>query len=190
MKIGRIHPCICVSHIPDSGDSGHYGMPNLQIYQSGSGQEYYFPACPVCGRGGMFEFKTAYLALKHWNELQEQLWSESDGHPLDDAPKPEPQPDPRDGYGDWHKAHQTLHIPEGDHFRWHNQECRIRSDGAAVLVYDGMYNDWLCPGYPQMKIENLLEHPEELEPLPFEKWHVEAGEPTWVWKRYMEFKFR
>ena len=186
MRIGKIHPCICISHLPDYGDSGTYGMPALKIYQHDEYPERYIPYCPVCGRGGMFDFPSAYLAFKHWNELQENLWEGNDGKPLDDAPKPDPEEDPRDGYGEWHKTHQKLHLPEGEHFSWRNCECRIRSDGKAVLVYDYEYNDWIAPGYRQLQLDQLLEHPEEIELMPFEKWHVEAEEPTWVWKRHRD----
>ena len=186
MKIGRIHPCICISHVPTSGDSGTYGMPALKVYQSSGYPERYIPYCPTCGRGGIIDYSSAYLALKHWNELQEQLWEENNGQPKDDAPKPEPEADPRDGYADWHKTHQLLHLPEGEHFQWGHEECRIRSDGKAVLIYDYEYNDWLAPGYRQLQLEVLLEHPERIEPLPFEKWHVESSEPSWIWKRHVD----
>lgn len=35
--------------------------------------QYYEAFCPKCGRGGMFQFKSSYLALKHWNEMQISL---------------------------------------------------------------------------------------------------------------------
>lgn len=31
--------------------------------------------CPNCGRGGLYEEKSAYLALKKWNELQKGLYA-------------------------------------------------------------------------------------------------------------------
>ena len=186
MKIGNIIPCICIDKLPETGDSSFKGMPQLKV----SNGEWFTHYCPVCGRGGCNSFRSAYLALKDWNEMQERLWKWNDGKPLDDAPKPEPVPDPRDGYADWHKTHQLLHLPEGEHFKWKHEECRIRSDGKAVLIYDFEYNDWLAPGYPELQLEKLLEHPEEIQPLPFECWHVEADEPTWVWSRYVYFKFR
>lgn len=185
MKIGRIHPCICIDKHPEAGDSGYQGMPVLKVYQTDDYPEYYTPVCPVCGRGGSFEFPSAYLALKHWNELQEKLWAGNDGKPLGHAPKPKPADDPRNGYDDWHKTHQALHLPEGEHFQWRHDECRIRSDGKAVLIYDPYEHDWLQPGYRQLQLDVLLEHPEEIEPLPFEKWHVIASEPDYVWHRHV-----
>lgn len=26
--------------------------------------------CPVCGRGGSFQYGSAYKAVKHWNDIQ------------------------------------------------------------------------------------------------------------------------
>ena len=75
MKVERIIPCICIDHIPDTSDSGTYGMPTLQLYSCGEGRSYRFiPKCPACGRGGMFDFTSDYKALKHWNKLQEDMW--------------------------------------------------------------------------------------------------------------------
>ena len=70
MKVKKIIPCICCDHEPNAGDSVYYGMPQLKVTQ---GSEFFEAYCPNCGRGGMFQHKSAYLALKHWNELQSNL---------------------------------------------------------------------------------------------------------------------
>lgn len=65
-----IIPCICCDHEPDCGDSVYYGMPQLKI----TGKMDYFEAyCPSCGRGGIIQQKSAYLAIKEWNKMQERL---------------------------------------------------------------------------------------------------------------------
>jgi len=35
-------------------------------------KQFWNVRCPKCGRGGAGEYKSAYLALKHWNELMER----------------------------------------------------------------------------------------------------------------------
>ena len=45
-------------------------MPQLKVTQ---GMDYFEIYCPNCGRGGMLQFKSAYLAVKDWNEMQESL---------------------------------------------------------------------------------------------------------------------
>lgn len=75
MRVKKIIPCVCIDHKPDVSDSVYYGMPQLKV--SGgleNGIQFYSPYCPNCGRGGCSEHKSAYLALKHWNEMQENLW--------------------------------------------------------------------------------------------------------------------
>lgn len=67
----RITPCVCIDHKPTAGDSVHYGMPELKLTHD---MEWFTPYCPVCGRGGMKEYKSAYLAIKGWNEMQNKLW--------------------------------------------------------------------------------------------------------------------
>lgn len=74
MKFERIVPCVCSpnweeNHITDS----YYGMPELKVCGSVFGQQFYEAYCPKCRRGGFFQYKSAYLALKHWNEMQEHL---------------------------------------------------------------------------------------------------------------------
>ncbi len=68
MQVKKVLPCVCIDHEPDVGDSVFYGMPQLKV--AGSNRNIlYTPYCPHCGRGGMFQYKTAYLALKAWNEM-------------------------------------------------------------------------------------------------------------------------
>ena len=66
----KITPCICCDHEPDVGDSVYYGMPQLRVTDDMEYFEYY---CPNCGRGGCLQFKSAYLAIKNWNKMQERL---------------------------------------------------------------------------------------------------------------------
>ena len=54
------------------GDSVYYGMPQLKVC-GGKPHTYFEVYCPNCGRGGLLQFKSAYLALKDWNEMQEEL---------------------------------------------------------------------------------------------------------------------
>ncbi len=72
MQVEKVLPCVCVDHEPDAGDSVFYGMPELKI-AGYKGNPLYTPYCPKCGRGGVFQYKSAYLALKAWNELIKQL---------------------------------------------------------------------------------------------------------------------
>ena len=65
-----IIPCICCDHEPDYGDSVYYGMPQLKVTDK---MDYFEVYCPNCGRGGMFQYKSAYLAIKEWNKMQESL---------------------------------------------------------------------------------------------------------------------
>ena len=67
MKVKKILRCVCS---PDSEDDGsiYYGMPQLKVtYNS----EFWEVFCPKCGRGGVFQYKSQYLALKNWNEMME-----------------------------------------------------------------------------------------------------------------------
>ena len=80
MRVKKIIPCVCIDHIPDASDSVYYGMPQLKVSCGlGASMQFYSPYCPNCGRGGCAEYKSAYLALKSWNEMQESLlaWKEN-----------------------------------------------------------------------------------------------------------------
>ena len=70
MKVGKIIPCICTQNADFSVD-GHAGMPQIKTY--GGTDNYFEIYCPRCGRGGLQQFKSVYLALKDWNEMQEGL---------------------------------------------------------------------------------------------------------------------
>lgn len=72
MKVEKILPCVCIDHKPTDADSVYYGMPQLKVC-GGKPNTWFEVYCPNCGRGGFFQDKSAYLALKRWNEMQEQL---------------------------------------------------------------------------------------------------------------------
>lgn len=70
MKVSKIIPCICCTHTPNCGDSVYYGMPTLKVTD---GMNYFEAYCANCGRGGLIQYKSAYLAIKGWNEMQQRL---------------------------------------------------------------------------------------------------------------------
>ena len=184
MKIEYIHPCICVEHMPDTGDSSYYGMPQLKVTHVYNGTMYYTHFCPNCGRGGLNQFKTPQQAFHDWNDMQERLWAANGGKP-NPYVKNEIDTLPRNGYDNWTKTHNALGITPGEHFSFDGDECRIRSDGNAVLVYDWEYHDWISPSYRTRQLEYIIEHREEIKSLPFAKWNVDAGEPDHIWHRYV-----
>lgn len=69
--IYAILPCICTPDY-DGAKSIYKGMPQLKV-SGGKRYTFFTPFCPKCGRGGLIEYKSAYLALKAWNEMQEML---------------------------------------------------------------------------------------------------------------------
>lgn len=71
MKVDKILPCICTPEYDDL-KSLYDGMPLLRV-SGGKPNTYFTPYCPKCGIGGSFEYKSSYLALKAWNELQTRL---------------------------------------------------------------------------------------------------------------------
>ena len=71
MKVNKIIPCVCCDHEPNSGDSVYYGMPQLKVC-GGKPETYFECYCPNCGRGGLIQHKSEYLALKDWNRLQKR----------------------------------------------------------------------------------------------------------------------
>lgn len=74
MTVEKIIPCICIDHKPTVADSVYYGMPQLKVSGNYLPHKQYWSAfCPNCGRGGCMEEKSAYLALKRWNDLQSEL---------------------------------------------------------------------------------------------------------------------
>lgn len=75
MTVERITPCVCCDHDPTGADSVYYGMPILRVAGNYTPHRQYWEAqCPACGRGGIFQYKSAYLALKHWNELMDRCY--------------------------------------------------------------------------------------------------------------------
>lgn len=87
IKVDKIIPCICCNHEPNSGDSVYYGMSQLKVC-GGKPYTYFEVYCPKCGRDGSVQFKSAYLALKHWNEMQERFKRiEKQGYFIGRSPK-------------------------------------------------------------------------------------------------------
>ena len=75
MTVDKIIPCVCTDHNPTVADSVYYGMPQLKVSGATSYHKQFWTAfCPVCGRGGCVEYKSAYLALKAWNDMQKSLY--------------------------------------------------------------------------------------------------------------------
>lgn len=70
MKVYGIEPCICCDHEPNAGDSVYYGMPLLRM---GPNSIDWVAFCPKCGRSGLIEERTSYLALKRWNYMQKHV---------------------------------------------------------------------------------------------------------------------
>lgn len=81
MRLAGITPCICCEANYAEGhiNSVYYGMPQLRVAGGLSGNQYYDAYCPKCGRGGLIQYKSAYLALKAWNEMQYDLRHLDDG---------------------------------------------------------------------------------------------------------------
>lgn len=76
MTVDNIIPCVCMPHPPTLAERCDYGMPILIPHNSNRmHKQYWNVKCPNCGRGGLYEEKSAYLALKKWNELQKGLYA-------------------------------------------------------------------------------------------------------------------
>lgn len=76
MTVDFIIPCVCCDHPPSVDDKCTYGMPILEV-TSGvlSHQQWWSCKCTSCGRGGTaIQYKSPYLALKAWNEMQTHLY--------------------------------------------------------------------------------------------------------------------
>lgn len=73
----EVIPCICTSD-PSHGDSVFSGMPVLKVYNTLDGVRC-TAVCPKCFRGGRKDYATAETALKHWNEMQEQIRKDRNG---------------------------------------------------------------------------------------------------------------
>ena len=75
MTVDKIIPCVCCEHPPSVDDASHYGMPILMPYNSLKDHLQFWQAkCPKCGRGGVIDYKSAYLALKGWNEMMRDCY--------------------------------------------------------------------------------------------------------------------
>lgn len=76
MTVNKIIPCVCCEHPPSVDDSCKYGMPILIPCNSSVKDhlQWWEVKCPKCGRGGITQYKSAYLALKSWNELQQDCY--------------------------------------------------------------------------------------------------------------------
>lgn len=79
-SINRVIPCVCTKHAPTVADSCDYGMPILvphNVNNKNGYTLYWRWKCPNCGRGGLEinEEKSVYLALKVWNQMQEELYN-------------------------------------------------------------------------------------------------------------------
>ena len=69
MTVDRIIPCVCCEHPPSVDDGSSYGMPILKPSNGFLDHlQFWIAECPKCGRGGIIQYKSAYLALKAWNE--------------------------------------------------------------------------------------------------------------------------
>ena len=76
MTVDRIIPCVCCEHPPSVDDCSSYGMPILMPSNSfKEHKQLWIAKCPECGRGGVIQYDSAYLALKHWNEMQRSLYA-------------------------------------------------------------------------------------------------------------------
>ena len=67
MKNNHIEKCICSC---EQIECLQQGMPILMPLQS---ENQWIIECHFCGRGGGMEFKSPYLAIKHWNKFQAHL---------------------------------------------------------------------------------------------------------------------
>ena len=77
MTVDKVIPCVCTyPGDQEEGMESDYGMPQLVVINGlASHLQFYSAYCPRCGRGSkQSDFKSAYLALKHWNTLQRFLW--------------------------------------------------------------------------------------------------------------------
>lgn len=77
MTVDKIIPCVCCEHPPSVADSSEYGMPILIPYNSSAKEHLQFwnVKCPKCGRGGCVDEKSAYLALKKWNQIMRRCYA-------------------------------------------------------------------------------------------------------------------
>lgn len=74
MTVDHIIPCVCTPHPPTCADRTTYGMPVLTACGYISRKQFWKIKCPVCGRGGLSEFRSSYKALKDWNHIMERCY--------------------------------------------------------------------------------------------------------------------
>lgn len=74
MTVDHIIPCVCAPHPPTCADRTTYGMPILVAAGTYPHELFWRIKCPVCGRGGIEEYKSSYKAHKGWNELMERCY--------------------------------------------------------------------------------------------------------------------
>lgn len=75
MTVEHIIPCICSTRHKTDYMSTYDGMPQLKVHGNYiKHKQFWTIYCPNCGRGGIIEFKSPYLALKDWNEMQKTLY--------------------------------------------------------------------------------------------------------------------
>lgn len=77
--VEKIVPCICTQKQRNKTEwydfSVYHGMPQLKVSDGITEHTQFWSAfCPSCKRGGCIEYKSPYFALKHWNEMQTELW--------------------------------------------------------------------------------------------------------------------
>lgn len=77
MKVKKIYPCVCIKEDPEEKNLIDYGMPDLAVSQiTNRGNIWMSAYCRNCGRGDRWmNQKSAYYALKYWNEIQKTCWS-------------------------------------------------------------------------------------------------------------------
>ena len=81
MKL-KVLRCVCSENSVEN--SVYTGMPCLKVT---SDMNFWEVFCPNCGRGGFFQYNSAYLALKAWNAMQWGLRSDSWLVPVDEKEK-------------------------------------------------------------------------------------------------------
>ena len=77
MTVDKIIRCVCTYPATEEENwSNVDGMPQLVVSNGLNPHKQFWSAfCPSCGRGSKSaSHKSAYLALKDWNRLQNSLW--------------------------------------------------------------------------------------------------------------------
>lgn len=75
MTVEYIIPCICCEQKQNKIGNAYSGMPILLVTGNYNPHvQFYDVQCPKCKRGGMFQDKSAYIALKRWNNLMRECY--------------------------------------------------------------------------------------------------------------------